>query len=147
MKKRLLALLAITGCLSCEGPMGPPGESGVETQWEAIYYTVESEDWELVGNQGAPNSFYQFFFNEAALTEFIYKEGVVIGYVVLNADTRDEILRPLPDTWPVGEKSSIWTESYTFDYMPGSVAFYVGYSDFATNVRPPKTKFKLMMIW
>ncbi|MDR1918935.1 MAG: hypothetical protein LBQ65_04730 [Tannerellaceae bacterium] len=151
MKKLLPALLAVICLLSCEGPMGPvgpPGESGAETQWKYVYYTVREQDWVLVGGQNNPNSFYQYAFDEPALTDFIYEEGVVMGYLVANPGTRDEVLRPLPDTWPVADGSDFyWTESVTFDYMPGSVAFFVGYSDFATTVRPPEMKFKLMMIW
>ncbi|MDR2810431.1 MAG: hypothetical protein LBB84_07745 [Tannerellaceae bacterium] len=143
MKKILFILLAVAGFLSCEGPK----ETGVETQWKAIYYTVKEDDWQLQGVKGGTNSYYQFVFDEPALTDFIYTEGIVIGYQVIDPGTADEVLRPLPDTWPVGEKSSYWTESISFDYMPGSVAFYVGYSDFATNILPSTMTFKLMMIW
>jgi hypothetical protein len=148
MKRRLFILLAGTILLSCEGPMGPPGESGVETQWQHLYYQVEEHAWELMGDgQGAPNSYYQYVVDEPALTNFIYREGVVTGYLVANPGTPDEVLRPLPDTWPVADRQNYWSESVTFDYMPGSVAFYVGYSDFATNIRPGKMIFKLTMIW
>ncbi|MDR1938631.1 MAG: hypothetical protein LBQ73_09090 [Tannerellaceae bacterium] len=151
MKKLLPALLAVVCLLSCEGPigpMGPPGESGVQTQWKSVYYTVKEQDWMLVGGQNNPNSYYLYEFDEPALTDFIYEEGVVIGYVVANPGTPDEVLRPLPDTWPLADdRGDTWMESVTFDYMPGSVAFYVGYSDFATAVRPPVMTFKLMMIW
>ncbi|MDR2118032.1 MAG: hypothetical protein LBP25_00645 [Tannerellaceae bacterium] len=150
MKKMLFALPALIALLSCEGPMGPmgpPGETGVETQWKSIYYTVKENDWRLKGGQGAPNSYYQFEFEEPELSEFIYKEGVVMGYTVENSGTLEEVLRPLPDTWPIADGPDVWSESVTFDYMPGSVAFYVGYSDFATNILPRTMKFKLMMIW
>jgi hypothetical protein len=144
MKKLLFALISVTCFLSCEGPMGPPGE---QTQWHDAYYTVRTDDWKLVGRPDEIGSFYQYSFIEPALTEFIYEKGVVMGYVVANPGIRDEVLRPLPDTWPIGEGYDAWLESITFDYRPGLVTFYVGYSDFATSVRPPDMTFKLMMIW
>lgn len=148
MKKLLTALLAAVCFLACEGPMGPPGTPAEQTQWKPIYYTVKTQDWRLMGGEGNPNSYYQYVFDEPELTDFVYKEGVVIGYVVANAGVEgEEVLRPLPDTWPVAENQDYWTEHITFDYMPGSVAFYVAYNDFATNVRPPAMTFKLMMIW
>jgi hypothetical protein len=142
MKKLLTVLLTIACLLSCEGPIGSLGE---ETH---MFYTVEAKDWQLVGRPDAPNSFYQYSFTEPSLTKFIYEEGLVVGYVVANPGTRNEMLRPLPDTWPVGDDhGATWTESVTFDYMPGLVTFYVGYSDFATTVSPPRMVFKIMMIW
>ncbi|MDR2388755.1 MAG: hypothetical protein LBD89_03080 [Tannerellaceae bacterium] len=101
-----------------------------------------------MGNgEGDPNSYYQYVYEEPTLTEFIYREGVVLGYQVVNYGTSDELLRPLPDTWAIAENNKYWSESITFDYMPGSVAFYVGYSDFATFIRPGTMTFKLTMIW
>ncbi|MDR1555684.1 MAG: hypothetical protein LBS88_01465 [Tannerellaceae bacterium] len=147
MKKLLPAMLAVVCLLSCEGPMGPPGEPAVQTQWKAVYYTVKSQDWRLEGGKDNPNSYYQYVFDEPALSDFIYQEGVVIAYVVASPGTDKEVLRPLPDTWPIAEGPDYWTEHITFDYMPGSVAFYVAYNDFATSVRPPSMTFKLMMIW
>ncbi|MDR1356748.1 MAG: hypothetical protein LBJ58_03655 [Tannerellaceae bacterium] len=147
MKKLLTALFVTSVLFSCEGPEGPPGEPGMETQWKYVYYTVNQQDWEPVGNYNELGSFYRYGFDEPNLTDFIYTEGVVMGYAVINPGTREEILRPLPDTWPMAEDTNTWTESVTFDYMPGYVTFYVGYSDFATGIRPPTMTFKLMMIW
>jgi hypothetical protein len=144
MKKLLFALLPAVCFLSCDGTAEPPEG---QTQWKYIYYTVERQDWELVGVSGAPNSFYEYSFRAPEITDFIYKEGVVMGYVVDNPGAANEVLRPLPDTWPVGDGPHAWTESVTFNYMPGHVTFYVAYSDFATNVRPAGMTFKLMMIW
>jgi hypothetical protein len=132
--------------------MGPPGDPGIETQWVNTFYTVASGHWELVGGQDALNSYYRCIFDEPLLTDFIYKEGVVQGYLVVNPGTRDETLRPLPDDMPYAERvdasyADYWAEYITFDYMPGSVAFYVTYSDFSTHIAPPDMKFKLVMIY
>ena len=151
MRKILFILLAVAGFLSCEGPvgpMGPPGDTGAETRWKHIYYTVREQEWVLMGGENAPNSYYQYVFEVPELSEFIYKEGIVTGYLVANPGTDKEVLRPLPDTWAIADReNNFWSESITMDYMPGSVAFYIGYSDFATSVRPATMTFKLTMIW
>lgn len=38
----------------------------------------------------------------------------------------------------------LWTETYTYDYMPGSVAFYVQYSDFIEQ-QPGDMVFRLVL--
>ncbi|MDR1500800.1 MAG: hypothetical protein LBI58_07465 [Tannerellaceae bacterium] len=144
MKKLLTSLFIVACLLACEGPVGPPG---AETQWEYIYYTVRQQDWRLSGEPNKPGSYYQFSFDEPAITDFVYTEGVIMGYLVDNPQSRDELLRPLPDTWPMAEDINTWTESVTFAYTPGRVTFYVGYSDFATGIVPSTMTFKLMMIW
>ncbi|MDR1344183.1 MAG: hypothetical protein LBJ39_02405 [Tannerellaceae bacterium] len=137
MKKLPVALMIILGCLSCDGPSDTTNEPGMETR----IYTVKQ--WGL----SSGTSFYQCSFSEPALTEFVYNNAIVAAYWVINPDTRNETLQPIPDTWPAAEGPDRWLESVTFDYSPGRVTFYVGYSDFATNVAPPEMTFKLMMIW
>jgi hypothetical protein len=138
LKKLLIALPVIACLCSCERSIVSPGDYA--------YYTVRERDWELVGRPGTVNSFYQYSFDEPKLTRRIYEEGAVLGYIVANYGMGDEVLRPLPDTWPTGEYPAMWTESVSFDYKPGLVTFFVGYSDFATNVPPPTMTFKLVMI-
>jgi hypothetical protein len=148
--KKLLLLGAILLLLSCEGPIGPPGEPG-SPLWEQAYYTVKSNDWELVGREDGLNSYYRYIFDEPLLSHYIYSSGVVLGYLVVNPGTKDELLRPLPDDLPLGERIQqsdvLWTQYLTFDYQVGSVAFYVSYSDFATSVQPSEMTFKLVMMW
>jgi len=148
--KKLLLLAAVLMLLSCEGQVGPAGEPGTPL-WEQAFYTVKSNDWVLVGRPDGLNSYYQYVFDEPLLSNFIYSNGVVLGYLVVNPGTQDELLRPLPDDIPLGEEiqqgEALWTQYITFDYQAGSVAFYVSYSDFATSVRPPEMKFKLVMMW
>jgi hypothetical protein len=38
-----------------------------------------------------------------------------------------------------------WTETYSCDFAPGSVTFYVTYSDFYTSLRPPTTSFRVVL--
>jgi hypothetical protein len=155
MKKLVLGLVAMLTLLSCEGPVGPPGppgDSGAETQWKHIYYTVNKDSWHLVGGKDELNSYYEYVFkNEPAITNFIYEQGIVLGYLVVNPGAKDEVLRPLPDSFPYGEDTNqgenLWTEIITYDYMPGSIAFYVRYSDFYTATPPPTLKFRISMLW
>jgi hypothetical protein len=158
MKKLVLVLGAVLALLSCEGPVGPPGppgepgDPGAETKWKHIYYTVKQSDWNLIGGVDELNSYYEYIFeNEPSITDFIYEEGIVLGYLVVNPGAKDEVLRPLPDSFPYGEDSnqgeSLWTEIITYDYMPGSVAFYVRYNDFYTATPPPTLKFRISMLW
>ncbi|GHU08879.1 hypothetical protein FACS189431_5950 [Alphaproteobacteria bacterium] len=154
MKKLVLVLVATLTFLSCEGPVGPPGPAGdpsVETQWKHIFFTVKQSDWALVGGADQLNSYYEYIFDEPAITDFIYKEGIVLGYLVVNSGTKDEALRPLPDSSPYGQDTnqgeSLWTEIINYDYMPGSIAFYVRYNDFYTATPPPTLRFKISMLW
>jgi hypothetical protein len=152
MKKNVFLLCALTQVLfSCEGPMGPQGAPGEGMNWEIMYYTVHENDWKLVGGKDDLNSYYMYDFDEPLLTGFIYGSGKVVGYRILNIGQKDETLTPLPDVIPVGGSDAggefLWTENYTFDYMPGSVAFFVYYSDFSTGVKPPTCDFRIVMNW
>lgn len=60
----------------------------------------------------------------------------------------NEVITPLPYTIHKGEADGdnalLWTETYTYDYMPGSVAFYVQYSDFIEQ-QPGDMVFRLVL--
>jgi hypothetical protein len=154
MKKLVLGLVAMLTFLSCEGPVGPqgpPGDPSAETQWKHIYFTVKESDWDLIGGADQLNSYYEYIFNEPAITDFIYEQGIVLGYLVVSPGTNDEVLRPLPDSFPYGQDTNqgenLWTEIINYDYKPGSIAFYVRYNDFYTATPPPTLKFKISMLW
>jgi hypothetical protein len=150
MKKNLLltGLLLVT-MASCEGPMGPQGEG---MNWEVRNYVVRKSDWQLVGGQGSLNSYYMYEVNESLLSDFIYTDGNVFAYLIQNPGQNSEVQTPLPYVLPVGEWSGgqefLWTEIFSFDFMPGSIAFYVSYSDFATDVAlPEECEFRVVMNW
>ncbi|MDR1407607.1 MAG: hypothetical protein LBJ23_06130 [Tannerella sp.] len=152
MKKALFLLCASAMCLiSCEGPIGPPGEPGEGMNWKILTYTVHEGDWQLVGGKDNLNSYYMYEFDENQLTDFIYTSGNISGYIIFNPGQNSEVQSPLPHMIPLGDRDSggefMWQEFYTFDFMPGSVAFYVYYSDFQTSVRPPTCDFRLVMNW
>ncbi|MDR0844017.1 MAG: hypothetical protein LBN71_02260 [Tannerella sp.] len=156
MKKYLfLAGLFIAAFFSCEGPEGPPGPSE-ELNWKIITKTVRTNDWALVsdngkGRPGDLNTYYMYeLTNVRELTDFVYEEGLVFVYLVQSPGAKNEVLTPLPYVVPIGDEDSgdFWMETVTFDYLPGSVAFYVNYSDFETGImHPGELTFRIVMIW
>ena len=163
MKKYLFVLAAIIMALTaCEGPMGPPGPvgpqgppgnggSGDGVNWKILEYTVHDKDWELVGGKDALNSHYMFEFKENLLTSEIFKNGKVVGFRVLKLDNNSTVQTPLPYIVPRGTKEGsnekLWSEYYTFDFQPGSIAFYAHYTDFYTGNRPPTCYFRIVATW
>lgn len=164
MKKYLILLAAILMALTaCEGPMGPPGPvgpqgppgpgggSGDGVKWKILEYTVYEKDWELIGGRDNLNSHYMFEFKENLLTSEIFKNGKVTGYRVLKLDNGSTVQTPLPYVLPRGQKEGsndkLWSEYYTFDFQPGSIAFYAYYTDFYTGNRPPTCVFRIVMTW
>ena len=155
MKKIGLLICVLAMALtSCEGPMGPPGPpgaSGEKLNWEILYYTVHADDWKLVGNKDGLNSHYIFDFKESKLTKFIYEKGLVKGFRILKLDNGDNVQTPLPYVVPIGEMNGnnekLWSEYYTYDFMPGSIAFYAYYTDFYTANKPPTCTFRIIMNW
>ncbi len=153
MKKLLTLFILCVTLLSCEGPMGPQGPQGIPgtgINWKYYTCTVKSQDWELVRTEDGLNTYYMYIFdNLKELTEDVYIDGYVLGYLVQSPGSNDEVISPLPYTTHRGEIDSegnefLWTETYTYDYMPGSVAFYVQYSDFAEQ-RPGEMVFRIVL--
>ena len=155
MKKILILMCVMAAVLtSCEGPagpMGPAGEDGEALNWKILTYTVHQNDWQLDGNADALNSRYIYEFDESALTQFIYEEGVVSGYMEQTLNNNVNVLTPLPYVIPVGEENGgnedLWSEYYTFDYTTGSIAFYAYFTDFYTSNKPPTCTFRIVLNW
>ena len=147
MKKVVLLLsLLMLGFVSCEGPMGPPGEPGEGVMWKIMNYNVLDKDWRLVGRPGDLNSYYMFEFQEKELTKFVCEKGNVFGYRWLDNETQT----PLGQVVVVGESDNygnefLFTEVYSFSFRPGYVTFYVDYSDFETSVRPGTCDFRIVL--
>ena len=153
MKKLLLLVIISLALFSCEGPMGPQGPQGVPGEgmyWKYYTYTVKSQDWELVTTEDGLNTYYMYVFQNTDITDDLYLNGYVLGYLVQSPGTNDEVITPLPyivhrgSTDAQSGQEMLWTETYTYDYMPGSVAFYVQYSDFAQQ-RPEDMVFRLVL--
>ena len=136
MKKFLFLVILSLTLFSCEGPMGPQGPQGVPGEgmfWKCYTYTVKSQDWQLVTSPDGLNTYYMYEFQNKDITDDLYI---------------DEVITPLPYTIHKGEADEdnalLWTETYTYDYMPGSVAFYVQYSDFIEQ-QPGDMVFRLVL--
>ncbi len=152
MKKLLLLVIISLTLFSCEGPMGPQGPQGVPGEgvfWKYYIYTVRSQDWKFVDPGNGLNTYYWYEFQNKDITDDLYLNGEVRGYLVQSPGAENEVITPLPypihrgDTNENGE-TMLWTETYTYDYMPGSIAFYVQYSDFAQQ-RPGDMVFRVIL--
>lgn len=150
MKKIVLlfSLFALT-FVSCEGPMGPPGEPGDGMYWFVETYTIKANQWELVGGKNQLNSYFRAEILVPELTDRIYEDGNVFCYMFQNIDGT-EVQTLLPFTLPVGEdlgggKENLWTETFACDFAPGSIMFYVNYSDFITSENPGTITFRVVL--
>ena len=155
MKKILFLFSAVIMLLaSCEGPAGRDGldgRDGYATEWVIKTYTINSNQWQLVNGVDQLNSFYQAEVRIPELDVDIYEDGAVLCYMFQDVNG-DEVQTMLPFTIPRGVDNGngtedLWTETYACDFTVGSIMFYVNYSDFYTNNRPPTTSFKVALIY
>jgi len=144
MKKSLFALVALVMALvSCEGPEGPAGE-GVNSYIEDI--VIRDGEWKLMDD--GDGTYYMCTINIPALSRQIYLDGNVFVYRYIRPGQSSEVQTPLPFTLHLQEGGNYeWTETTYFDFMPGSIAFYVQYSDFATNITPGTQEFRVVFNW
>lgn len=150
MKRFLLLLfLTLTVFTACEGPSGPPGRDGQDGDsmyWFVKTYTIHEKDWKLYTDEDGLNPYYMCEVPIKELSDDIYYDGNVFAYLIMNFDQQNEVQTPLPYTHPAENvQGQEWSEIVHFDYMPGSIAFYVTYSDFATNVWPGDLHFRVVM--
>lgn len=149
MKKLLFLLFTLGLFVACEGPMGPEGPAGYGTNWKVINVTISQNAWKLYSDtDGGLNAFYMADVNVPELTETVYNEGNVQAYMYYNDPlTGKEVQTPLFYGIPIqASKNDIWTEYYSFDYMAGSVAFYLRYNDLATDA-PAARDFRIVLTW
>lgn len=126
------------GPMGPDGPIGPPGEG---TNWDVSEWTVNQ--WTLSGSVDGNNSFYYADLAISRLTPFIANNGNIFVYKY----TDNNVQAPLPYVTHKGEEAALWTETYDFDFTPGSIRVYVQYSDFKTSIVPPSSKFRVVMNW
>lgn len=146
MKKILFAIVVAVAFMACKGddgavgPMGPqgdPGEDGYGSYWIPTRFVIEEGEWQIGGEEGQPNSFFFVDKELKALTEDVYYDGLVIGYM----ETDQNVKQVLPYVQPIDDlQGNKWTRIYDFDYeydfnrKTAYVRFYMKDSDFATNV-------------
>ncbi len=173
MKKLLLLVLVAVTFIACEGPTGPMGPSGHDgqngmngqdgkdgqngldgkdgengTNWYVTSFTIQPNEWELVGKAGDLNSYFFVDKPLSNLSEFIYKEGAVIGYIENVSGVKNGLPYVLHRGGEDDKGEFLWTETADFDFYPGGVGFYLTYSDFNTQLRPDKAKiFHIVLMW
>ena len=142
----LMLLVAFTACegpMGPEGPQGPPGEGGgIVEGWRYKEFTVKSQDWKLSDDE----TYFWCEYPWDEVTDYVYEEGLAFGKLYTTVGDA-ETLTPLPYSIDCTDGKVVWQETYTFDYNPGWVAFYVNYSDFQMDVRPGDMKFRVSILW
>jgi hypothetical protein len=144
MKKKLLLLLMTTFLFaSCEKE-----RISEEMYWFVDTYTIRSNQWELVNGANQFDSYFQARVSIPELSRAIYENGNVFCYMFQMVNNR-EVQTPLPFSLPFGEvidgREHLWTETYSFDYSPGSITFYINYTDFFTSNRPDGASFRVVL--
>jgi len=142
MKKILFAIILAATFWTCKGddgpmgPEGPPGQDGNGAYWVPVRFVVNESDWLRMGNAGDGNSYFYADKEMKALTEDVYYDGLVIGYM----ETEDNVKQMLPYVMPIQDDNGHqWTRIYDFDYdydfdkKTGYIRFYLKYSDFETQ--------------
>ena len=145
LKSTLVFLFIVLGFTACEGPQGPPGEDG----WSYIdvkYYTISR--WALA----ADGTYFFAEVSNSAITDYVFDKGVVVGYLVQDYNKANELHIPLPyemfyNEYDVYGNLVQWSETVSFDIMPGSIGFYYKPSDFYTGLTPPSLTFKIVAMW
>ena len=151
MKKIVFFLFALLMTFaSCEGPMGPEGPAGPGTNWKILTFTVDSRDWKMMQNEDGSNPRFFYEFEVPEIDEFIYTDGLVSAYMYTNVGI--ETQTPLPyvlhqEAVDNQGNTILWTETYTYDYSPGSIAFYSTFSDFFVEQNPPTMEFRVALMW
>ena len=149
MKKLLFLLTVAVGLLTCcEGPPGRDGRDAEGMYWYVNDYTINSNQWQLVNGVDQLGSYFQAEIRISQLTREIYENGNVFCYMYQNI-SGVQVQTLLPFSVPYGRDEGnyehLWTETYACDFSPGSIMFYVNYSDFYTNNRPPTTSFRVVL--
>ena len=156
MRKVLFLLTtAVLLFASCEGPAGRDGLDGFDgldgdgMYWFVKTYTINENQWQLVNGVDQLNSFYKAEIKISELDRDIYDGGNVFCYMYQRVDGK-EVQTLLPFTIPKGQSypngtEDLWTETYAYDFMVGSIMIYVNYSDFYTSNRPPTKSFRVVL--
>jgi hypothetical protein len=164
MKKLIgLLLVVMMGVVACEGPMGREGQRGRDgkdgkdgesTQWWVGDFTVLTNDWVRLNDDDWYFFEYEFSFPE--LSNFVFTDGAVIGYLVQNVSynggpaTRVHNLLPYTVYGEYLENGYVvsYSENYSFEVRPKYINFIVKFSDdVAPNYRPDSRTFRVVLMW
>lgn len=149
MKKLLFLLLLAVVFGACDNDSDSnwnnrPGGSGETQNWDSYIITVK--DWERIGGVNTDNSYFRCVFEDKYLDQYIFDKGSVMIYLI-QYDGNTPVQTPLPFVMHYADGNNLWTETFSYDYSVGSIAFYVTYSDFITDNYPAECQFKVVMHW
>lgn len=149
MKKLLFLLLLAVVFGACDNDSDSnwnnrPGGSGETQNWDSYIITVK--DWERIGGVNTDNSYFRCVFEDKYLDQYIFDKGSVMIYLI-QYDGNTPVQTPLPFVMHYADGNNLWTETFSYDYSVGSIAFYVTYSDFITENYPAECQFKVVMHW
>lgn len=136
----LLSLFAFT-LVSCEGPMGPPGEPGKDLEFYREYFEVKSSDWEPDGSDDNV-SFYTYLFTDVDVSDYTYDKGVVFVFLYRVDSKGNETQTLVPFTYEDEIDGVKWKERYDYDFDSGSICFY---AECPRGQRPPTCEFRVVM--
>jgi hypothetical protein len=121
-------------------------------QGKIVNITVKRTDWVWNEDIGRYEAIYDF----PELTEFIYENGAVLGYVFIGTQGVDEVQKLLQygHTYSAtdgGGNTITYTETISFDFQygsPSTIAFFIQASDlFRADDYLADYNFRIMLIW
>lgn len=154
MKKSLFFLLAALVICSCRGPMGPEGPQGPKgdgMNWKIVDLDITQWDY----SNYTDNNYYFAKYEVPALTNFVFTDGNVNGYILLkeNGETIQHSLPYVLHKYEIdGNGDPIYyTETIDFVYGVGWVQIEVRDSDFAyegdASIVPNAMSFRVVMTY
>ena len=152
MKKLLILLIIVLGSYSCTKETCKCKKDDL-TQWKIVDFAVTRSMWELVGIPNDIGSYYYYVADVPELTNRIYNDGLFMCYYLFIDDSGYNVQTPLPftnyDIILEDDREFPWSVHFSFDVMPGSIAFKIVFSDFYTDDwnPPARCDFRLVMIY
>lgn len=125
------------------------------TQWQIVPINVKQDQWEWNAGVGR----YEAILELPELTEHIYENGAVLGYVFLGQQGVDEVQKTLPylETYEFtdinGERLGTYTETISYDIQyaangKSTVAFFIQTSDLVQEDNYLIDHyFRLVLVW
>ncbi|WP_298652306.1 hypothetical protein [uncultured Proteiniphilum sp.] len=130
-------------------------DNSLNGQWRIIPFEVKKTDWEWIPDAG----YYQAIYELPELTQDIYEEGAVLGYIFIGQQGEDEVQKSLPyphtyyETDINGNVTNKYTETISYDVQyktngESSVAFYIQNSDLLRRDEYVYNyNFRIVLIW
>lgn len=125
-------------------------DKSLNGQWKIANITVDKDHW----TWNKDLSQYECNVALPELTENIFKEGAILGYIIFDTDNVQKML-PWTNTYSqdVNGQTIIFSETIGYDvqYLPNNksnVLFTIKASDLAKDDYAPQTyKFRIVLIW